>query len=515
MCLPAGFWPEGRHRAESSGIRVDRSRVTYLGQLHVVGVAVILAMAVRPARAWVDYDVFWHLANGRLLTKGGGTADRDAFSWSAPGHEYANYSAHVDRLFYLLWQADGAWCLGLFAVLTYVLALLPFAMLIGRHRPRPLVEALALSVIAFALWPFIGARPHFVGLVLFGWLVYLLEAPFTVRRAALAGALLGLWANAHGTFQIGFGLVAAAALAWGWQRQTRDAALAGASLLIGLVMSLLSPIGPRIWLLPLRSVSNVTMPFNDDWAGLRPLTPTYAAMGLLLVLALALGVWRRGDVRGLAAIGLALPTIQLARFTLFAAPLLGLAVLARLLERYPRLAMAAPPEEATGGAAKAAGPHTMMPTALLVCGVAVLVAMPWRLTSLPQAALPAVQLPVGAVDRLLACGEPAPTWSDYNWSGYLLWRGDARYTVGIDGRAETVYPDQVFMDYLKVAIGQRGWESIVQDSPVRYAITPATSGTAIATLPGWREVYRDEIATVAVRDGAAWSCATGAGWREA
>jgi hypothetical protein len=76
----------------------------------------------------------------------------------------------------------------------------------------------------------------------------------------------------------------------------------------------------------------------------------------------------------------------------------------------------------------------------------------------------------------------------------------------MDGRANTAYPDDVLDDFVKVAGGRVGWETIIQASPAQYALVQSGSGVAIDALPGWRRAYADDIATVAVRDGASWRC---------
>src|SRR5690348_16298159 len=120
-----------------------------------------------------------------------------------PGHVFVAYSAQADRLFYVLWRAGGAPLHGLFSALAFGLALLPFAMLAGRLRVRPLVLAITLLLAGFAMLPFRGLLPHVLAFALSGLIVYLLERPFGLWRALLVGALLGLWANLHGTFLVG------------------------------------------------------------------------------------------------------------------------------------------------------------------------------------------------------------------------------------------------------------------------------------------------------------------------
>jgi hypothetical protein len=472
-----------------------------LDRLTPAGALILLAAMANMIRRWADYDIFWHLANGRLMVDQGVFPSPDHFSWSMTNHLYVAYSAQIDRIYYLLWQVGDAPALGSASTLVFALVLLPFALLAGRLAARPLALALALIVIAFALLPFRGARPHVVAFGLFGLIAYLLERPFGNGQLFLVGMTLGVWANVHGTFQVGYGLVGVAVCSWLLAGDIQSATRAGLALAVGFGLSLFSPYGPHLWLYPFQTVSNPYLGVNEEWGGLRPLTLLGSGMGLLLATALSVGIWRPTEPRSLAAIGLALLSIQLVRFTPFAAPLLGFVVLERLVERVPRLRLKVE-----------AGPPAFGVTASRRSGIAawslLLVGAPLIGLGTPGSLEAAAfePMPQQAVDKLLACGSPAPIWNDYNWGGYLVWRGNARYPVGIDGRAETLYSNQVFLDYLRVWQGRDGWKEIVQRSPAKYALLRRDAATRIDKLPGWRQVFRDDVATLSVRDGAVWRC---------
>jgi len=473
-----------------------------LNRLTPLGAVIIAAAMMSTTRQWADYDIFWHLANGRLMVESGIFPSPDPFSWSMAGQSFVAHFAQVDRLLYLVWNAGGDTALGFFSALMFGLALLPFALLLGRLAPHPLIEALTLFTTALVVGLQRGARPHVVAFILFGLIVYLLERPFGRWKALLVGVALGMWAHLHGSFPVGFGLVGAAVFAWILARDTRAAGAAALALGLAFGLSLLTPYGLRLWFYPFELVSNPYLEFNEDWASLRPLSLAGAPMGLLLLAAMCVGIWRATDARAVAALGLVLPAIQLARFTPFAAPVLALAMLESLLQRYPRLKLRARSPLLALSTSRRAQRLAWM---LFVVGAVLLI--PFLPSSIEAATLNGVRsLPTRAVDRLLACGQPAPIWNDYNWGGYLLWRGDARYPVGIDGRGDTLYSNRVFDEYLTVLQGQNGWEAVVQDSPAQYALMPSDAAVAVDNLPGWRRVYSDEIATLSVRDGAPWQC---------
>jgi hypothetical protein len=454
---------------------------------------VLLAGLTQPLHKWADYDLFWHLENGRLLNRGIPLSP-DRLSWSMAGKPYFAYSGPVDRLFYEAYRIGGARGLGLLATLGYVFAVLPYLLLLGRLRLRPLAEGAVAGLLVVAVMPFAGARPHLAAAVLAGGIALLLEKPFGVRKALLVGGALGFWANLHGSFYLGFALVGAGLLAWLLVRDFRAVAWVGAALGLGFALSLASPHRLELWTAPLTTANNPLLPVvNQDWVSLQPKSIQVVGASLLLLAATAVGVWQSGRARALGAIGLLLPSIQVARFSLFGAPLLGVATAERAAERWPALQAKRPPK-----------PQAKAWT-ILAIGFALRAAwLPGLPPTLEAAATR--ELPVAAVDRLLACAPPGPVWNDFNWGGYLLWRGDGQYPVGIDGRLETLYPTSSLVDYLNVLANREGWSDIINRSPVQYALVGHAAGSHFAELPDWRTAYDDGSAAIVVREGAPWLC---------
>lgn len=451
------------------------------------------------ARQWADYDFYWHLAVGRLMSTTNTFPSPDRFSWSAFGQEWSAYSAIVDRVFFMIWHAGGVAGLGAAVGALFGLCILPYALLVGRLGLRWQIQIMALLAITGPLLPFRGARPHLVALALFGAVIWLTDHAFDLRKGLLAGLALGLWANAHGSFMVGFGFMGLTLAVWLHQRQWAGARAAGLAIGLGFLLSLLSPYGLRLWALPFATVANPALKsINQDWVGLRPFALESAGMGLLLLAAMAVGIWRAGSPRAVGALGLTLPAIQIARFTPFTAPLLCLSILEQLVERHPHLRAAAAPRQGRAAQHRA---H-MLPWLVLLGSLLLLPLVAQG--SLEDASVYA--LPQRAVDRLIACGQPGPVWADYNWSGYLLWRGAGSYTVGVDGRGETLYSPEILSRYVDVLEGRTGWQNIVDRSPANYVLVPADGGVTIGATHGWTTVYRDTEAIIAARDAAVWRC---------
>jgi hypothetical protein len=107
--------------------------------------------------------------------------------------------------------------------------------------------------------------------------------------------------------------------------------------------------------------------------------------------------------------------------------------------------------------------------------------------------------PVAAVDFLEEEGlTQARGYNTYNWGGYLIWRG---VPVFVDGRAD-VYGDDFLFYYLQTYRLEATWAQPLNDFDVDYVLMEPTSplSTLLATSPQWREIYRDDIAQVFVRN---------------
>jgi hypothetical protein len=93
----------------------------------------------------------------------------------------------------------------------------------------------------------------------------------------------------------------------------------------------------------------------------------------------------------------------------------------------------------------------------------------------------------------------------YNWGGYLHWRSAGTLQVYIDGRANTVFDDVTYQNYVAVLRQQPGWIDIVEDSGAQLFLWPLGSrgGTAKArellATGRWRLVYQDAVSYLLAR----------------
>jgi hypothetical protein len=94
-----------------------------------------------------DFDLYWHLANGREMVSSGKIVSEEMFSYTHQGDKFANHEWMGQIIFYLLWTAFGAYgLLGFKLLMVTLMVWLLFRTL--RNEDTPLGIAALLCVLA-------------------------------------------------------------------------------------------------------------------------------------------------------------------------------------------------------------------------------------------------------------------------------------------------------------------------------------------------------------------------------
>jgi hypothetical protein len=91
-------------------------------------------------------------------------------------------------------------------------------------------------------------------------------------------------------------------------------------------------------------------------------------------------------------------------------------------------------------------------------------------------------------------------FNSYAWGGYLAYELYPAQRCFISGMAD-YYGSELFFEYRAVANLQRGWEQVLAKYQVEYILFESNSSlaSALSMHPGWREIYRDELAVIFLR----------------
>ena len=506
----------------ASALRRVTSTVVLRGLLFT---AIFSLAAVPP----LDPDLWWHLANGRLMLATHAIPHADVYSFSAAGHPWVMHEWLADLAMYLLFQAGGLpWLVAVFAGVVTAAAVCLYLLLrrTGLTASAAVVLTLVGALAGSTAW---GARPQLLNVLFCGLLLLgLIEYRAGRLHAWMLPPFIWLWANLHSAFVVGViisGLFVAGEAVDAWRtgegtmprrRLTALAAAIGA----GCVLSFINPFGIQTILFSLGTLTSPLIQNNiQEWA-----SPDFHSLpGLLvegiiflLLAGLATGRVRARTSEWLLAFALLYLALSSQRhvplFVLAAAPLMARcaqALLGLASSLFPRadrrpLAQAAlrwTPARPMGQTATL-GAINLLLLMVVATGMIAYRAVP-NLRPEAQAASIKAALPVQAADALARAGRPVRVFNYYDYGGYLLWRlypdGGRVY---IDGRVE-VYGPQVFSRYLRVSYLASGWQDVLtQAHPDAIVLPSAHPLTGVLGQDAdFRLLSRDDVATVFIRVG--------------
>ena len=464
-----------------------------------------------------DTDFWWHLKTGEYIVEHGKLPVPDPFSYTSSYGPPAYPDEETVRYFNLTheWLAQVLWWL-LYRLGGFPAAVLWKGFLLGvvcaaagclaaRRAGNFYLGILAALAPVPVLTLFAADRPALVTFALVAVFVVILDSYVSGGRVAWVWMLIPLhvvWANSHGGFFLGWGVLAAYSVgAWRLPSERRKPLWLAAGLCI--LSSGLNPNGFRILeVLPAYRESYLTSTLIE-WK--RPFLwgPPYAYNLLLYSTAAAMVLARRkvrlSDVLLFAAFGSAsLMAFRNIVFVAFLAPVL-LATYA-----WPPLAAKLPPRPAR---------FVRLPMLLGITGLLVYQALVGGLYQLRAAEW---KFPQGAVGFLRRNQITEPIFNSYEYGGYLIWALWPRQRTFIDGRAlnEAVYRDYAKILHIKRSAGPRGKELRTElldrygvqfvvtnafefASGVIYPLALALSGPA---YPEWVLIYEDPQALVFARD---------------
>ncbi len=501
-------------------------RVTSAVVLRMLLFTAIFSLAAVPP---LDPDLWWHLANGRLMLATGSIPHLDLYSFSAAGHPWVMHEWLADLAMYLLYRVGGLpWLVAAYAGVVTAAAICLYVILRRTALPQPAAVVLTLvgALAGSTAW---GARPQLLNVLFCGLLLLgLLEYRAGRLHAWMLPPFIWLWANLHSAFLVGVIITALfvageAVDAWRSQegsisrrRLTALAAAIGA----GCALAFINPFGIQTILFSLGTLTSPLIQNNiQEWAS--PDFHTLAGLlveGIifLLLAGLATGRVRAPTSEWLLAFALLYLALSSQRhvplFVLAAAPLM-----ARCAQALLGLASSVLPAADRPAASqvalrwKPALPvgHTVTLGAinlalLIVVGTGMIAyrAVP-NLRPDAQAASIKAALPVQAAEALARTGRPLRVFNYYDYGGYLIWR---LYPDGgrvfIDGRVE-VYGPQIFSRYLRVSYLASGWQDVLaQAHPDAIVLPSAHPLTGILGQDSdFRLLSRDDVATVFIRVG--------------
>ena len=408
-----------------------------------------------------DEDLWGRMAAGRLTMSEGRVPEKDVFAYVPTKPVWVDHEWLAGVVFYEVHRALGG--PGLLA-LRAALGVGALAFLLRAARgASPWTSA----ILSLAAWPLIAqgfnsvVRAQAFTFLFFAATLFVLE--LGKGRLALV-PLAALWANLHGGFVLGPMLL----VAYGFYP------LAAACL----AASVLNPYGLAYWRY-LGEALLMPRPEIVEWraADLSGIGDLHIQGALLLILVLIWG--RRPRPAHLVLIGgAALASLLHVRF----APLLGMVIVVTLGGSW----------EAVFQKRRHAFAVAAMVLTLGLVATGGAIAFLRRDLSF-RMSVPLDRYPVAAVERLKS--ESGNLAVFFNWGELALYHLYPGVLVSIDGRYETVYPEEVVRANWDFTRGAPGSERFLHTYPADFALYPRDTGAArwLAGASNWDLLLEDDL----------------------
>lgn len=475
-----------------------------LSPLHRVGVVTALGgIFLAALTPFLDPDLFWHLRSGALITALGHLPATDTLSFTAAGQPWLNHEWLGDVLIHYIHRAAGLWSVLFFFAIVFTIAL-ALAARRSLARGASIIAVLFSLLVALVISSgTIGPRMQTLTLLFTSLILLILESDKREPRwqlLAILPVLILLWSNLHGAFVVG--LVVQTFYMFGdlvrrGQGNERHWAARLLALLTSIAASLLNPNGFEQLIYPLTFLRRNTFTAviaesaRPDFS--HPASIVFFVSLAVLIFAMCRR-WRTISTEDFCVVAaftfLALQQVRhLALWAVAVTPILASFVDAMLREG-KRDAGAERPKSHRPNLDKALMGIVVASYLLLI----VRYLRPQRLAEIEVARYP------GAALASLSDPLVHNIFNTYEWGGYILWKTPGR-RVFIDGRADTVYDDDVLLDYLQVYAAEPGWNRklSIRGADALVVETDSRIAHAANSSPDWRSVYRDKVSTAFVR----------------
>ena len=480
---------------------------------------VVLAIMVADSGRFADPDLWGHVRFGQAVLSQGHLILRDPYSYSAPGHLWHNHewlSEVIMASFYNLLGVHGLKLMKL-ACTTATIAFLAAA---EAETAAPwAVQAAVLIAAAVIMGPQLQFRPQLFTLALMSALLALL-ARRNYRGSSplwLAVPLLALWANLHGGFITGLGALGAFSTAATLEdritgRRCKRPATLWLITALGVLATLATPYPVGTWEAVIHALTNpVTHHTIRDWQPFVPALVTQWRSGGLAVAFPLLGVAMLAAFMvtvALAPKGGDAPLIVVAGLMIAAAFIavrnLALAAMAISVPLAHHLDLAWERRALKPGRRRQTEPSSVasrLGWASQVIILALALQVAWETGLFSERLETTVPCPTGAVRFMQEHHLQGNVLAEFGWGEYLIWHLAPASKVFVDGRYDTVYPAQVFEDFLDFESGRPSAEGVLKAYPHDFVMVRALSPAfrLMSERPDWKLIYRDATTALYAR----------------
>jgi hypothetical protein len=399
-----------------------------------------------------DADLWGHLRFGLDMLAAKSLHSTDPYSFTAD-RPWVNHEWLSELLMGAAYSASGPAGLGLLKLTMIGIVAATLVAVAREEQGTPLARDLFIVLAIFVTYSRTQVvRPQLFSVALFCVLLSLLRSAGKGRRAALWGIppCFALWANLHGAWIVGLGVLAVWIAGEAWHRKSpRRALLLAAIGVLAVAATLVNPYGYGLWQFIAETV-RPARPDITDWTPFFALPPAVLAVEALLPAIAAVALWNapaawRPPARDVGIlILLAVATVRVGRVDAFLQAAIAFLLAKPILALFSTLELNA--RESFRRASIPVGAFAIALAAYAGWGA---------LANVRVIRVEGYWIPDRTAALALREARPGArvlTWFD--WGEYALWHlSPAGIRVSMDGRRETVYSERVTSDHMRFYAG--------------------------------------------------------------
>jgi len=484
----------------SLNLRSLREPLTWLKV--VTGILLIVIVLRRLSTTVADPDLWGFLAFGKLFWSTGQFPYRDVFSYLPTLDPWVYHEWLTSVLFYPLYQHLGAPGLQIFKYLI-ALATFLFLYLTARKRGANLFGFALVFFIALRGWIYFGYSPvraQVFTYFFFALTLYLLESGRLKNRWGglwLIVLIQAFWSNLHGGFLAGIGLISLYVLGEFISRRSFLPYLV--ILILSAMAILINPYGLEYYAYIVRAIS-MPRPEIWEWYSIRAafiagIISWKEILSIVCMVIFGLILMWRNHWKDITA-----------SLTLCLTLYLGLRHIRHLVFFYLLMAVYLPGLLTYYWEDLKSKPGFMSVLRSLGIRVPVLVASILTLfiafsfvkrspltIEIPSQPGKEFYYPVGAVTYIQKHRLSGKLLTEFGWGEYLIWNLYPQCKVGLDGRYETVYPEEVVKKYFDFLYLRSDYRQFLSDYPPDMILVSIKSllYDSLKIDHQWQEAFAD------------------------
>jgi len=487
------------------------------GLSFVLAFSLLLGVAFQVGRTYrfAETDLWWNLASGREILAHHALPRRDSYAFTPTLPEWHNHEWLTQIVWITAWGIFGPQGIIALKTLLVVLTFLLCAAAALRRGAGPLAVSFFIILTSIGFYPATSIRPQIFSYLFYAWFLYLFSSPYEGEgqgegknlfacswRWTVALISIPLWVGFHGGFVVGLAALSVFAIARladvGWRGGKPLILFAGACW----IMTLVNPYGIGHWKFLWeamghdRSMFPEWSPVTAEWRRQWPFFLAVLVSLYSIVFSRLRKSWAEISLLIFTAL-IGFLRVRLAPFFIVSAWVFVPGYFESALYRsFSRLRSSLKIIAVT------------FSFSLVLYGLACVFysidhdafQWDWRLKVAGRDDPWHVGFPVDVVQYMRREGLGGNVACPLAWGGFLIWELPERVRVSLDGRWDTVYPQEVIQEGVDFTNGIH-WQAYLDKyrPNIVLAFKGSTLDQGLSTLPAWSRRFEGVEGVLFVR----------------